>query len=338
MKTLQRHSAAVVTLAGLAAALLASYRPSANSAPSTPAPTFVPPAWAYALGPVPAAPPPQYDTAPQLRLAGSSVELSEAQIHDLFAAPDWFPAAHSPMPEVVARGAKPAVFACGYCHTPAGQGRPENAPLAGLPAAYIIAQMADFRSGARASGSPGPHLPTDLMIRTASAASAEQVAAAAEYFSLQTLGRRVAVVERTRVPRTRPVGWVHAVEEGGGDEPLGERLLEVAPDMRRHELRDETLVYVAYVPRGSLARGRWFARTGSARTPSCASCHGPELRGGPEAPPIAGRSPSYLLRQLLAFRTGARGGPLADRMRPVVGGLSLRDMIAAAAYAGVLPP
>jgi len=71
------------------------------------------------------------------------------------------------MPEVVARGRKPQVHACGYCHLPDGQGRPENAPLAGLPAAYIEAQVAAFRSGARRSDWHGPNRPTDLMLATA---------------------------------------------------------------------------------------------------------------------------------------------------------------------------
>ena len=60
------------------------------------------------------------------------------------------------MPKVVAHGTKPAVLACGYCHLPNGQGRPENASLAGLPEAYIIKQMADFKSGQRKNPIMGP--------------------------------------------------------------------------------------------------------------------------------------------------------------------------------------
>jgi hypothetical protein len=41
------------------------------------------------------------------------------------------------------------VFACGFCHLPNGLGRPENSSLAGLPASYIVQQVADFKSGAR---------------------------------------------------------------------------------------------------------------------------------------------------------------------------------------------
>jgi cytochrome c553 len=55
-------------------------------------------------------------------------------------------------------------------------------------------------------------------------------------------------------------------------------------------------------------------------------------------PPLAGRSPSYLLRQLLAFNTGTRSSAAGAPMRAVATTLTLADMIAAAAYAGTLTP
>ncbi len=55
-------------------------------------------------------------------------------------------------------------------------------------------------------------------------------------------------------------------------------------------------------------------------------------------PPIAGRSPSNLLRQLINFRTGVRHTDADVPMHAVVNALSLDDMIAAAAYAGSLAP
>ena len=64
-----------------------------------------------------------------------SKKFTQARINDPFNPPDWRPD-HSPMPDVVARGRKPNVMACAYCHTPTGQGRPENSALAGLPEAY----------------------------------------------------------------------------------------------------------------------------------------------------------------------------------------------------------
>lgn len=243
------------------------------------------------------------------------------------------------MPAIVARGRKPDVYACGYCHTPGGQGRPENASLAGLPAAYIVQQVADFKSGARRSPWPGSYLPTELMMNVAAHVTADEVTAAAAYFSRQRQLRRVRVVERDRVPQSHVVGWVYAAIPGGGDEPLGERLLEFASDPARHEKRDDEMQYIAYVPRGSLKRGRSMALAGASwRTVACIGCHGDALQGVGLVPRLAGRSPTYLVRQLLAFQTGARAGATGQPMLPVVARLTIGDMIAAAAYAASLEP
>lgn len=104
--------------------------------------------------------------------------VSWAQLHDLFSVPDWYPGDHPPMPEIVSRGRKPATFACGFCHLPTGNGRPENSNLAGLPAGYIVRQMADFKSGARKTSVPA-RLPGKRMIAIAAAANDDEVAAAA---------------------------------------------------------------------------------------------------------------------------------------------------------------
>ena len=298
------------------------------------APSFEVPAWAFPHQAPPAEP--AADDKTVLHLEGSMQGFTRAQLADLFFTPDWFPGSHGPLPQVVAQGRKPDVNACGYCHTPRGQGRPENASLAGLPAKYIRAQIADFRSGARRSAVPLGSV--DRMIAVAQHASANDVAQAAEYFSRQSLDRRVDVHEHPDAPRTRIVGYVYAPDPAGGIEPIGDRLLEVASDIDRHELRDERIVYDAYVPPGTIARGRGIARQGAAPVPACQGCHGPDLRGLGEAPPIAGRSPTYLLRQLVAFRTGARAGAGAKPMKEVVAGLSLKDMVAVAAYAASLEP
>jgi cytochrome c553 len=63
-----------------------------------------------------------------------------------------------------------------------------------------------------------------------------------------------------------------------------------------------------------------------------------QVPGTGEVPPLAGRSPSYLLRQLLAFQTGARSGPDAQPMLPVVATLDIANMIDAVAYAASLRP
>lgn len=273
-----------------------------------------------------------------VHVPGSAVTYTQVQLNDLFSPPDWFPASHSAMPDVVAHGRQPDVFACGYCHAPGGQGRPENASLAGLPAPYIIQQLADFKSGARRSAGPDAFLPAIMMLSVAAHASDDEVAAAADYFSQQKPVARVHVIETAQVPRAKVAGWVYVADPHGGRESLGQRLLEFTPDAGRHENRDDTLQYVAYVPIGSLKRGSALALSGAGLTQACVSCHGGALQGVGLTPPLAGRSPSYLIRQLLAFQTGARAGPNAQLMLPVVARMAIGDMIDIAAYTASLNP
>jgi cytochrome c553 len=297
------------------------------------------PSWVFPLNTRSPDGTPLLDQVKPLHVPGSRVTYTEAQLSDRFSAPDWFPGSHSAMPQIVAKGRRPAVNACGYCHTPSGQGRPENASLAGLPGPYIAQQVADFKSGARRSACPDPYAPADLMIDVATHATAAEVASAATYFSQQRPIQRVRVVERDRVPRSHVVGWVYAAIPESGDEFLGERLLEFAPDPARHEARDDEMQYIAYVPRGSVARGRSIALTGAdGLTVACVSCHGDRLHGMGLVPRIAGRSPTYLIRQLLAFQTGARAGVSAQAMLPVITRLRISDMIDVVAYAASLGP
>src|SRR5579884_3300244 len=158
-----------------------------------------PPDWAYVINP-PGSPAPHPDN--KLRhVPNSNAAFTTAQTQDLFNAPDWHPADHPAMPEIVAHGRKPEVYACGYCHLPNGLGRPENASLAGLPAGYIIRQIADFRSGARKSSEP-KHLPTTNMITHECKASDQEIKIAAEYFSELPRKPWIRVVETSTVPKT----------------------------------------------------------------------------------------------------------------------------------------
>ena len=130
------------------------------------------PVWAYPVNPPGTQPAP--DDGRSLRVPGSPVSFTLTQIRDLFKVPDWHPGDHPAMPEPVANGRKPGVFACGYCHLPNGLGRPENSSLAGLPAEYIVQQVADFKSGARRSSEPDS-LPINLMTAVAKAATDAEV-------------------------------------------------------------------------------------------------------------------------------------------------------------------
>jgi cytochrome c553 len=274
------------------------------------------------------------DSTP-LHLPNSRLKFTDAQLHDLFFAPDWHPEMHSAMPEIVLHGRPPDTYACGYCHLPGGQGRPENAPLAGLPSTYIVRQVADIKSGARRSAwHDGSYLPVKLMQDLAAHVTDSDILAAADYFSAQTLRPRVTVIERAHIPRMRVMGWIYVTDPRGGEERLGQRVIEWAPDGGRHEKRDDEMRYIAFVPPGSLNLGRAIAAAGRGDiTQACISCHGDHLQGIGLIPPLAGRSPTYLLRQLVAFRNQDRTGATAAPMQFVAAKLTVTDMIAVAAYA-----
>ena len=291
------------------------------------------PIWAY---PVPAsngpakAPAAAAGDSPR-HVPGSTQSYTAAQIRNLFAVPDWFPDSHPPMPEVVSSGHKPGVFACGYCHLPNGQGRPENASIAGLPAGYIEEQMSDFKNGLRKSSEPRMGS-VRLMVSIGKAATPEDVQAAALYFSSMKLKPWIRVVEVKDVPKTRIAGGM-LVLAGGGTEPIGERIIEVPENLERTELRDSTSGFIAYVPKGSLKRGEKIVMTGAAgKTTPCTVCHGANLKGIGNVPSIAGRSPSQMTRQIIDIQSGARNGAWTQLMKPAVSKLTNQDIVDITAY------
>jgi cytochrome c553 len=289
-----------------------------------------PPAWAYPVNPPDFKPP--VDDGSLRRVADSDVSYTLTQIRDRFSTSDWHPGDHPPMPEVVARGRKPVVFACGFCHRADGSGGPENANLAGLPREYIVQQVADFKSGARTSSVP-KRAPITLLLSLAQAVSDDEIAAAAAYYSVLKPRRKITVVETESVPQTIVAGWFLADAKSGQMEPIGRRIIEVPESLEQFESRDSRARFIAYVPPGSIAKGEAYVATGGGgAVPPCATCHGPDLRGVGPIPPIVGRSTSYVVRQLFDFKSGARAGPGAAQMKPVAERLSLDDMIAVAAY------
>src|SRR6267378_4337606 len=73
--------------------------------------------WAYPVTP----PRQQPDNVAMKTLPGSTKQYTQAQIDDPFNPPDWYPDAHPPMPEIVARGGpKPDGRACAQCHLTSG--------------------------------------------------------------------------------------------------------------------------------------------------------------------------------------------------------------------------
>ena len=267
-------------------------------------------------------------------LPGSKASFPLADINNVWFVPDWYPDAHPPMPEVVSHGRRPDVISCGHCHLPNGQGRPENASVAGLPEAYIVQQMADFKSGAR-KGSDPKMASVNAMIKLAKSATDEDVKAAAAYFSSIKPKPWIRVVEVDEVPKTEPKGGMMVVIKDGGKEPIGDRVIEVSEDLERTELRDPNSGFIAYVPKGSLDKGKQLVTAGAM---PCTMCHGATLQGTGSIPSIAGRSPSQMARQLIDFQDGNRNGQMAAMMKPVVNKLSMTDIVNIVSYLAAQAP
>ena len=249
--------------------------------------------------------------------------------------PDWYPEdRRGEMPAIV-RSGREGVRACGLCHLADGSGRPENAPVNGLHVTYFIQQMDDYKNGLRRSADPRK-ANTNVMAGFAKSASAEEVRAAAEYFAAQPYPNRIKVIESRTAPKVRLQGGMHMAvpaSEGGGMVALGDEVVEVPDDNLRAEARDTRLGFTAYVPPGTLNRGKELATKHQ-----CSVCHGSNLAGLGPVPPLAGRSPSYAVRQLFDMKTGARRGPWAAMMKPMLEQMSVADMMAVAAYAASLDP
>jgi cytochrome c553 len=284
------------------------------------------PEWAY-----PATPPPkQLDNTEMKSVPGSSKQYTQAQIDDPFNPPDWFPDDHPQMPEIVAHGGpKPAGRACAQCHLPTGAGHPESAGLAGLPASYIARQMAAFKSGDRIGGR------APVMVAMAQVLSADEIKAAAQYFaSLKPPAGYNKVAETDAVAKNYiGAGGMRYSSPDGGTEPIGDRIIVLPMDNTEALLRDPRSGFTDYVPQSSIAKGQELVNNGgNGKTVACSLCHGPDLKGVGEVPPIVGREATYMFLQLHDIQSGARKGTMVAMMKPVVANLTDSDMIAIVAY------
>ncbi len=303
--------------------------------PATPVPS-----WAFAMDPPASADlkPSATDAVPR-HVPGSPVTLTRHQVLNHNAAADWHPDNHPPMPAIVQYGHVPQPAACAFCHLPNGRGAPENAPLAGLPAGYFIQQVHDFQNHTRRNADMRMASHHGMAAVIAPRITEDDLRAAAAYYASLTLTPYIKVVEAATVPRMRSVQYTMMPIPGAGEEPIGDRILETPADPERFHLLDDEAETIAYVPPGSVARGKILVETGDhGRFMPCVACHGADLRGGDVVPPIAGRGPSNLVRQLYNFKTGARDAPDAQPMRPVSARLGDADIVSIAAYLSSLRP
>jgi len=292
-----------------------------------PQPPAKDPAWAFPAitGSLPA------EEATPKSIAGSAKKYTPAEIDNLSSPPDWFPDEHAPAPSIVTKG-HGAALACGSCHLMSGEGHPESAGLTGFTAAYLERQMADFKSGARKDAARMNAIAKDV--------SDEESRQAAEWFAGLKPTPWTKVVEADTVPVTFVgQGRMRFAKPEGGTEPTGNRIVTVPQDVERARSRDPHSGFTAYVPKGSVAKGKALVESGgSGRTIACTICHGDALKGLGNVPRIAGLHPIYIARQLYLFKDGTRNGVDAQLMKKPAARLTDDDILAMAAYLASLAP
>jgi len=285
--------------------------------------------WAYpATPPFKGAP----DREKMLAVPGSDKQFSAAQIGNPFGPADWFPDEHPPMPAPVATGRQAAFRACSLCHLPTGGGNPESANLAGLNADYLMHQMVAFRNGNRVG------LRNDVMIEVAKAITDEEARAAVDYYAKLPGHARQKVVESATAP-TSFVGFggMRFASPDGVTEPIGSRIIMIPDTPEGAQRRNPKSNFVAFVPPGSLERGKTLV-SGAGGITACNGCHGADLRGAGVVPGIAGHHPTYAFRQLYDMQQGHRKGSSVILMKTVVSKMTVDDMIAISAYLASLNP
>ena len=210
--------------------------------------------------------------------------------------------------------------------------------LAGLSVSYITQQIADFKSGARKSAVE-KYNGTRTMEFVTRPMQDEDTKIAATYFAALRPKPWFRVVETARVPVTQGDQLMSVKAAGDATEVLGSRIIEIPDDVERTQLRDSRSGFTAYVPPGSIKRGEALVTTGrKGATQPCAICHGTNLEGVGPVPSLAGRSPTYLVRQLYDIQQGTRTGAWSALMVPIVAKLTEADIVDIAAYAASRTP
>ena len=236
----------------------------AQAAPSYPASY---PNWAYAV------PTPQNeahapkDDGTRFTLPGSDGHFTRSQISGANHTPpaDWYPQDHPAMPRLVAAGdAARGITACAGCHYPNGKGRPQNAGIAGLNAAYLERQLQDFKNGSRKSAEPRKANALQMIAFAKAMTEAEMREAASYYASLRP-SVRIKVEETTTVPSMLSQEGLWLPDPGGAREAIGARVIETPENVDREQLRDPHAGFIAYVPRARWPKAGAWPRDGIAR-------------------------------------------------------------------------
>ena len=154
--------------------------------------------------------------------------------------------------------------------------------------------------------------------------------------------RRSSRIRGRRWSRARPRrgafvggGGMRFAHAEGGTEPIGSRIILIPDSAEGAQLRNPKSNFVAYVPKGSIARGKELAAGGGGKTMACGSCHGRVSRESAPCPASQARIRLYRSgSSTTSSRAAGRASGGADEA--VVEKLTLDDMIALSAYTASL--
>jgi cytochrome c553 len=176
------------------------------------------------------------------------------------------------------------------------------------------------------------------MHEEASHLSNDDLEQAAAYFSSLRFSPWTKVVETATVPKMHVESSMWVPTKGAGREPIGERIIVTPLNLQLTQMGDTRSGYIAYAPTGSIERGAVIASKGVGTAPACESCHGADLHGVGDIPPLAGRMPNYIVHELILFRLDKRANAQAAPMRMEASHLTLKEMIDVAAYTASRKP
>jgi|TARA_B110000483_G_scaffold242295_2_gene327662 cytochrome c553 len=270
-------------------------------------------------------------------LPGTSLTFTRVEANYSWQPADWYPGDHPEMPEIIATGdMERGIRPCSLCHFPNGQGKVENGHVSGLPANYILQQLEAFKNGERMSADYRK-ANTNEMARIAAWLTEEEKQQVAQYYSSIPFRSMIRVVESEQAPQVRAsLNRLTMPDEDAPWQNLGNQIVEVTEDLEETEImRNPRGTFVAYVPIGSLAKGEELVTTGAGKTIPCGACHGLDLKGIGDVPSIAGRTASYIMRQLWDVKQVTRVSPL---MTPVLTNLTAEDMMNISAYLATQAP
>jgi cytochrome c553 len=209
---------------------------------------------------------------------------------------------------------------------------PESAGMTGFTAEYIVRQMSDFKSGVRKDAARMNAIAKEL--------SDEEIRQAADWFAKLKPAAWTKVTEAAMVPKTFVgQGRMRFVQPGGEMEPIGNRIITVPLDQTKARLRDPHSGFVAYVPVGSIAKGKALAETGGAgKTIACSICHGDGPKGLGERSEAGRPAPDLPRPSVVLFLDGTRNGGDAQLMKKPVAKSTDEDILLSSRIWGIARP